>query len=97
MNKMTEMSDFPGWILSTSAANMRLLFLFLCIALLSSPLAVNAHHKSWNCKYPYSTLYVYTFPESKECVLLTHNGKVVQAQDQPPTSTRNSTDGGDRY
>ena len=38
------------------------------------------HEKHWNCKPPYTTLYVYTFPEQKICTILTHNGKVVQAQ-----------------
>ena len=41
------------------------------------------HHKSFQCKPPYSILYVYTFPETKECVLLTHYGKVVNATGVP--------------
>ncbi len=39
------------------------------------------HHKTWNCKPPYTTLYVYTQPVQRECVELFHNGKIVQAQD----------------
>ena len=40
------------------------------------------HHRHWNCKPPYSTLYVYTEPVQKICTILEHNGKVVQALDQ---------------
>lgn len=90
-----------GWKIMTS-------FLPICIVitigLLISSFTITAnathhqyHHKStYTCKPPYTTLYVYTFPETKECVLLMHNGKVVQAQAQTqiPRNSSNSTDGG---
>ena len=38
-------------------------------------------YKSKNkCTYPHTVLYVYTQPIQKECVLLMHNGKVVNAE-----------------
>jgi hypothetical protein len=70
--------------------------LVVCIVILLSVTVVTTsaahavshhqHHRSASaCKPPYTTLYVYTFPGSKECVLLEHNGKVVQAQAQNNT------------
>jgi hypothetical protein len=39
----------------------------------------NAH----KCTYPHTTFYVYTEPIQKECVLLMHNGHVVNAEGRP--------------
>jgi hypothetical protein len=43
-----------------------------------SSYTVNAHsvHKDVHCKPPYTTLYVYTYPVQKECVLLKHASNV---------------------
>jgi len=79
-----------GLVLSLSVA---------IIILLTSPIALAAHHKGLHhalCIYAvYTTLHVYTQPVQKICTIL-DNGKVVQAQDQPPIilNSSNSTDGG---
>jgi hypothetical protein len=80
-------------------------FVTICIIILLTSLSIvnatHTHHQlpqKYTCKAPYTTLYVYTFPETKECVILEHNGKVVQAQEQDqtqiPGNSSNSTDGG---
>jgi hypothetical protein len=54
--------------------------------LATTPLYASSHHHIQNqksCKPPYSILYVYTFPTQSECVLLTHNGHVVNASGVP--------------
>jgi len=57
----------------------------LTLLIATTPVVVYAshHHKSFQCRPPYSILYVYTFPETKECVLLMHSGKVVNASGAP--------------
>jgi hypothetical protein len=71
---------------------VRILFLLLVIIILVPSLSFNAsaasHHKhsvanAYKCTYPHTTLYVYTQPVQKECVLLMHNGHVVNAAGQP--------------
>ena len=64
----------------------------ICIILLISSITIvnthHQHHKS-TCthKPPYTTLYVYTQPVQSICVILEHNGKVVQAQDSTDYNT----------
>jgi hypothetical protein len=54
---------------------LRILFLVLVIIILIPTLSFNifASHRSTahKCAYPHTTLYVYTFPVQKECVILT--------------------------
>lgn len=66
----------------------------LCFVIVTTPLSADAisHHHGIHeihCKPPYTRLYVYTYPVETECVLLMHNGKVVQAQNG--SNTNNST------
>ena len=48
--------------------------------------AMSHHHKHptahslQKCTYPHVTLYVYTQPVQKECVLLIHNGHIANAE-----------------
>lgn len=60
--------------------NIKLLSILLVVISLYCLTTTAFAHQHYRCKPPYTTLYVYTQPESKECVLLEHNGKVVQAQ-----------------
>jgi hypothetical protein len=70
---------------------LRILFLVLVIIILIPTLSFNAfashHHKQianiYKCTYPHTTLYVYTQPVQKECVILMHNGHVVNAAGVP--------------
>jgi hypothetical protein len=66
--------------------NSLLLVIIAAIILMSISTQVNAssHHITKRCNPPYSVLYVFTFPESKECVLLTHAGKAVDAKTGAP-------------
>lgn len=77
-----------------SSVNIKILSIALFVLVAVTPSAVYAyshHHKqianthshSYKCIYPHITLYVYTFPVQKECVLLMHNGKVVNATGAP--------------
>jgi hypothetical protein len=69
---------------------LRILFLILITVILVPTLGFNAFashsHKhsaqtvnAHKCTYPHTTLYVYTESVQKECVLLMHNGHVVNA------------------
>jgi hypothetical protein len=62
-----------------------LLIIYLVYALILSIVATTPLHATSShlhhhvCKPPYSRLYVYTNPVIEECVLLMHEGKVVNA------------------
>jgi hypothetical protein len=46
----------------------------------ATPLYASSHlHHEQKCRPPYSVLYSYTFPVTKECLLLTHYGHIVNA------------------
>jgi hypothetical protein len=57
--------------------------MMVIIIVIVSTTQVNASSHHRHCKPPYTTLYVYTFPVQKECVLLTHNHVPVNAQGEP--------------
>jgi hypothetical protein len=60
-----------------------MILVVIIFVIIVSTTLVNAspHHR--HCKPPYTTLYVYTFPVQKECILLTHNHVPVNAQGEP--------------
>jgi|SRR5215469_4471571 len=66
---------------------MRILFFFLMMVILMLSFNAFYHHKhstqtanAYKCTYPHTTLYVYMEPVQKECVLLMHNGHVINAE-----------------
>jgi len=46
--------------------------------------ASHSNHQTKACKYPYSTLYVFTEPVQKQCSLLEHNGVPINASSGEP-------------
>ena len=46
-----------------------------------------ANNSSYKCTYPHTTLYISTFPVQKECVLLMHNGHMVNAMGVPKSNS----------
>jgi hypothetical protein len=60
-----------------------MMVIIIIIVSTTTTTSVNASSHHRHCKPPYTTLYVYTFPVQKECVLLTHNHVPVNAQGEP--------------
>jgi hypothetical protein len=54
----------------------------------SSITLVNAHksstHHEIQCKWPYSALRVYTMPTQKICIIMEHEGKIINATSGAP-------------
>ena len=71
--------------MNSLAVAVVLIAIFIASMQLQIQQTVNAshHHHPYKCAYPRTKLYVYTKPVQKECVLLMHNGHIVNATGAP--------------